>query len=433
MRLAVRPVDPARLRHLDQTIDVRRVAFAVSVLGLVGGAGIVNGLHPAAGPGGGSHSVEVTYTSRAALERVLRAHPAKVVRFIAPLHVAELGPSEATAPFIRAVRRLPGILQVRRTSGRTDARLADPTGTSASPALTPEEWQYYAAGVAGVPARVRAAAADVTIAVVDTGADVTSPALAGKVQGTYDVRTGRRQVADRAGHGTLVASLAGGVDSPAGGVAGFGGAARLLIVKVSDSATFNDVDVAAGIVYAVRHGARVINLSVAGREPSLVEKAALQFAARRGVLVVAAAGNDGLKGDPPEYPAALLQPIGSNGVGGLGLSVGASDASGIRAGFSEYGSFVSLLAPGQDVVGAVRSADEYASGTSFAAPEVAGAAALVWAANPGLSAGRVAAILKATASGNGTWSPELAFGVIDAAKAVRHALAASAGRENPPT
>lgn len=63
----------------------------------------------------------------------------------------------------------------------------------------------------------------------------------------------------------------------------------------------------------------------------------------------------------------------------------------------------------------------YASGTSFAAPEVAGAAALVWAANPTLAAVDVAAILKRTASGTGTWTPELGYGVIDVARAVAEA------------
>ena len=65
----------------------------------------------------------------------------------------------------------------------------------------------------------------------------------------------------------------------------------------------------------------------------------------------------------------------------------------------------------------------YASGTSFAAPEVAGAAALVWAANPSLTAREVAQILKETASGHGTWTPELGYGVIDVAAAVARAQA----------
>jgi len=352
-------------------------------------------------------------------------------------HAAETRPSEASAAY--APRRLPGVVSAASVPVGS-GRARQPVSAASADA---GEWQYSAVGVDQVPSRILAAAGRITIAVIDTGADVTTPALVGKVHGTYDVRDGRRTVPDHDGHGTLVASLAGGVSRGGDGVEGFGGAVRLLVVKVSNSTTFSDVDVAAGIVYAVRHGARIINLSVAGTEPSVVEKAALEFAARHGVLVIAAVGNDAQAGDPPEYPAALLQPIGSNGVGGLGLAVGASDINGARADFSEYGSFVSLAAPGAAVFGAlptrasahllspvrVPSTSDtsygYASGTSFAAPEVAGVAALVWAADPRLTFRQVATILKQTASGHGTWSPDLGYGVINAAAAVQRAAAAA--------
>jgi subtilisin family serine protease len=390
------------------------------VLALVGGAG-------ASGRAIASPTVEVNYTSPTALARALRARPARLVRLVAPLHVAEVRPSGATGDYLRAVRRLPGIVGARATVVR--APLSTTGGSRESGDAAAREWQYYSVGVDRVPRHVRAAAARITIAVVDTGADVGSAVLRGKVRGSYNVRTGRRRVRDNSGHGTFVASLAGGLSRKEGGFVGFGGAARLLVVKVSNSTSFSDVAVAAGIVYAARHGARIINLSVAGRAPSIVEKAALEYAAQRGVLVVAAAGNDALAGDAPEYPAALLQPVGSNGIGGLGISVGASDSNGARADFSEYGSFVSLVAPGEAVFGARgagRGSYGYASGTSFAAPEVAGVAALVWAADPKLSFRQVATILKRTASGQGAWSPELGFGVVDAAAAVQRALAGSA-------
>ena len=63
----------------------------------------------------------------------------------------------------------------------------------------------------------------------------------------------------------------------------------------------------------------------------------------------------------------------------------------------------------------------YGTGTLYAAPQVAGAAALVWGANPRLSAAEVASILKATASGGGRWNPQVGFGVLDVAAAVRRA------------
>jgi len=403
----------------------RRVALALTVLGL--GATGFSG-RPSHTPRASitPRTVEVTYASHAAFAHTLKTLPARLVRLVAPLHVAEVRPSGAAAAYVRDVRHLPGIVCARVTVARA---AADTLGLRQESGAGPvREWQYYSVGLDRVPPQVAAAAARITIAVVDTGADVASPALARKVRGTYDVRTGQPRVRDSNGHGTFVASLAGGVSRKGNAFAGFGGAARLLIVKVSNSTSFSDVAVAAGIVYAVRHGARIVNLSVAGLAPSIVEKAALEYAAGHGVLVVAAAGNDALAGDAPEYPAALLQPVGSNGIGGLGISVGASDSNGARADFSEYGSFVSLAAPGESVFGvrgAGRGSYGYASGTSFAAPEVAGVAALVWAADPKLSFRQVAAILKRTASGRGAWTPELGFGVVDAAAAVRRAAAAA--------
>ena len=192
-----------------------------------------------------------------------------------------------------------------------------------------------------------------------------------------------------------------------------------------------------GLLYAVKHGAKVINLSIGGSETSQIEQRAIRYAARQGVLLVAAAGNEHDQGNPVEYPAALLQPVGSRGRGGIGLAVGATRMNGARAAFSNTGSYLSLAAPGENVFAAESSDSDWphaqppwsspgyygwASGTSFAAPEVAGAAALVWGANPALTAQQVATILKQSASGGG-WSPELGWGRLDAAAAVRLAEA----------
>jgi subtilisin family serine protease len=157
------------------------------------------------------------------------------------------------------------------------------------------------------------------------------------------------------------------------------------------------------------------------------------------VLLVAAVGNEFAEGNPVEYPAALLQPVGSEGHDGVGLAVAASTTTGDRASFSNTGSHLSLAAPGQDVFGAVassapfaiyprvhlprstRGAYGFASGTSFSAPQVSGAAALVMAANPFLRASEVAEILEESASGHGSWTPALGYGVLDVAAAVARA------------
>jgi subtilisin family serine protease len=305
------------------------------------------------------------------------------------------------------------------------------------PAAVAPNWQVGATHADGVPASVLHAAAAVKIAVVDTGADLTAPDLAAKTPETWNTRTGTSDVRDPNGHGTFVASLA-------AGLGGSGGDAQLLVVKsASDGGSFTDVDEAAGITYAVDHGARILNLSLGGPKTTPTERNAIRYAVQRGVLVVASVGNEFNERNPVEYPAALLQPVGSNGVGGDGLAVTASAPDGHRASYANTGSWVSLAAPGDHVLGAVSSLSPpllyprtplarsglygYASGTSFAAPQVADAAALVWAANPSLTAQGVAQILKETASGAGHWTPELGFGVIDVAAAVARAQTGASG------
>jgi len=272
-----------------------------------------------------------------------------------------------------------------------------------SSAGTTLAWQYEAIGESGVPVSVLRSAARIRLAVVDTGADVSAPDLATRHPLTYDVRTRRHDVRDANGHGTFVASLA----------AGASGAAQLLVIKAgSASGAFTDASESDAIHYAVDHGARIVNLSVGGAETSPTERAAVAYAVAHGVLLVAPVGNG--FGARPMYPAALL--------GDAGLAVAASTATGAHAAFSNTGVGVSVTAPGEHVLGDVRGrARGYESGTSFAAPLVAGAAALVWGANPKLTARAVVAILEQTASGDGKWTPELGYGVIDVAAAVARA------------
>ena len=382
-------------------------------------------------------SVVVGYSTPRDLAAALRTRPATVVRSLPAVRAAELRPRGPAAAFAAAIATRPGIQYVESLAPR--ASKVEPA-LFTGPRNAAYEWQYAAARLDSVPDWVLRAAAGITIAIVDTGADLAAPDLAAKAPSVYDVHSHGSDVRDLNGHGTFVASLAGGSSTNGEGMSGFGGDAHLLIVRSGrGDGTFSDVDEAAGIVYAVDHGAKVINLSVGGPDTSFTERRAVDYAISHGALLVAAAGNERETGNPVEFPAALLQPVGSNGAGGGGLSVGASTADGRHASFSNTGSYLSLVAPGVDVFGAVSGLSSaslyprvalagsrqglygFASGTSFATPEVAGAAALVWAANPSLDAQSVAQILKQTASGLGTWSPELGYGVIDVAAAVARA------------
>jgi subtilisin family serine protease len=361
--------------------------------------------------------VSVGYDSPAALRGV------HVLTNVPRLHVAEVSPAD-----LPTLRARPGIRWISETVGR---RHLGESLVAAGHRTAIAEWQFTATRADLVPASVQRAASSITIAIVDTGADVTAPALAAKSPVTYNAVTGTDSVSDATGHGTFVASVAGGAVENGSVLQGFGGDAQLLIVQANrDANVFDDVDEAAGIVWAVDHGARIVNLSIGGAQTSRVEQDAIKYAISHGVLVVAAAGNTGQGGNVKSYPAAL--------VGAHGLAVGSTTTAGKRASFSTAARYVSLAAPGVRVLGAtVASASSsefpraslasdglyaYGTGTSYSAPQVAGAAALVWAANPSLTADGVIRILEQTASGGGNWNTATGYGVLDVAGAVARAL-----------
>lgn len=222
------------------------------------------------------------------------------------------------------------------------------------------------------------------IAIVDSGVDVRHPDLAGKVVGTYNAVTGGSNVRDVVGHGTGTASVAAAATNNGVGMAGSGRDATLLAVKVADvtGRIFTD-DLAKGVVWAVDHGATVVNLSLGGPTTDPLERAAVQYAQDRGALVVAAAGNEG--SSAKQYPGALP------GV----IAVGATSAGGtVRAPFSSFGSWVDLGAPGRSILVATPGGGyESSDGTSFSAPLVSGAAALLAAYRPGRTAAQLAQAL----------------------------------------
>lgn len=379
--------------------------------------------------------VVVGYRTQEALAEALARYPARVVRRLPHLRAVEVDPDLHRDHFAAALRALPGIAYIGGLETRRSR--AEPALVALFRPGLPYEWQYVATRANEVPESVLRAAAAVKVAVVDTGADVTHPDLAAKSPETWDIVRRRPAVTDVEGHGTFVAALAAGSVSNGEGIAGFAGDARLLVVKASrKDGMFTDVDEAAAIVYAVDHGAKVINLSLGGVGTSELEQQAVRYAASRNVLLVAAAGNEYQVGNPVEYPAALLQPPGSRGQGGVGLAVGATTMAGRRASFSNTGTHLSLVAPGENVFGALAQGSKaahwprydlpgsstglygWSSGTSFSTPQVAGAAALVWAANPTLTAQQVAGVLKSTASGRGSWNRAVGYGVLDVAGAV---------------
>ena len=145
-----------------------------------------------------------------------------------------------------------------------------------------------------------------SVAVIDTGVDVGHPDLAGRLGEAFDTASGGSAVSDLVGHGTFVAGLVSAVDGNGLGGKGVAGATIVLPVRASTTGDFTLGDVLRGLDFAIRRGADVINLSLAGDTFSASQARALATAFFNDVLPVAASGNRALDGNPIEFPAAFL-------------------------------------------------------------------------------------------------------------------------------
>lgn len=268
---------------------------------------------------------------------------------------------------------------------RTQARLDRSTGQISAPAA----WD---AGVDGD---------GVTVAVLDSGIDDTHPDLAGRVDAAVNF-TDEPDTTDGAGHGTHVASILAGTGAASDGVRrGVAPGARLLSGKVLDGQAGGYVSWAiAGMEWAAAQGAQIVNMSLGlgpgDFEAPLLTGAVERLSAEHGTLFVVAAGNNGCDacvGSPADAPAAL--------------TVGAVDRDDRLADFSSrgpaYGGYQlkpEVTAPGVEISAArAGGGDPYVanSGTSMAAPHVAGAAALLAQARPDLTGPELRAALTSTA------------------------------------
>ncbi|GGJ01301.1 type VII secretion-associated serine protease mycosin [Streptomyces brasiliensis] len=277
----------------------------------------------------------------------------------------------------------------------------------------------------------------VTVAVLDTGVEADHPDLEGNVLPSKDFIGFGAKKGDSswARHGTAMAGIIAGHGHGSGdadGVMGIAPEAKILPVRViledGDSArgearSTRGNALAEGIRWAVDHGADVINLSLgddsdsAHPEPS--EDEAVQYALKKGVVVVASAGNGGDKGDHISYPAAYP------GV----IAAAAVDRYGTRAAFSTRRWYATVSAPGVDVVIAYPDHKYYEGwGTSAASAFVSGAVALVKAAHPGLTPPQIKKLLEDTARNppSGGRDDSRGFGFIDPAAAIE-----AAGRLEP--
>ncbi|WP_188197604.1 S8 family serine peptidase [Nonomuraea sp. SYSU D8015] len=279
--------------------------------------------------------------------------------------------------------------------------------------------------------------AGVLVAVLDTGVNGRHPDLEGAVIQGPDLTGVGRATGLWGQHGTAMASLIAGRGHDGGGVIGVAPAAKVLSIRVTlengdplrqkHRSSWGDA-LARGIRYAADHGAGVISMSLGGGsgawEGSAAEEEAVQYAIAKGAVLVASAGNDGDAANRKNFPAAYP------GV----IAVGAVDRRLEVARFSNRQDYLSVVAPGTEIVTA-DGGDSYVvgDGTSSAAAMVAGIAALIKSAHPDMSPYHVRTAIeigtrRRPADG---YSPAYGHGVVDALLALRAADRLSAPAAPP--
>ena len=234
---------------------------------------------------------------------------------------------------------------------------------------------------------------DVVVAVLDTGVDAGHPDLAGNVLPGYDFVNDDPDATDDSSHGTFIAGVIAAAGNNGEGIAGLAWRTRILPVKVLDGQGLGpDAAVSKGIIFAVENRARVINLSSGTPFPSRLLEESIRFAERRGAVVVASAGNTGDRSNEAIYPAAYSTV----------LAVAATDEQDDVPVFSQRQPYVGVAAPGVGIVGTGSRAAGNGpyilhSGTSAAAPHVAGLAALMLAVRPDLTPPEIREAIRDTA------------------------------------
>jgi len=258
----------------------------------------------------------------------------------------------------------------------------------------------------------RTRGAGVIVAVVDTGVALDHPALQGHfVEGYNAINPGAApldlpdgQANAAVGHGTMIAGI----------IARLAPEAKIMPVRVlNGDGVGTMIDVVKGIYYAVNNGAKVINLSFGSPSNFDALNDALDAAHNAGVVVVASAGNNG--DEVKHFPA---------GVGDV-LSVSSVEANNRKSDYANYGQYLRVVAPGSNLRSTYWTGG-YAnwSGTSFAAPFVTAAAALVLSAHPTLKGDKVFESIYETARSvdkkNPAYAGKLGHGIIDIQRAVKY-------------
>lgn len=255
---------------------------------------------------------------------------------------------------------------------------------------------------------------DIVVAVIDSGLDTSNGEFAGRALPTINLVPGEDDL-DYIGHGTHVTGIIAAAMNDVGTV-GVSPYVKILPIKVLDKlGQTGSQTVARAIDLARQNGASIINMSIGGEGQDLSVKAAIDRAVKANIVVIAASGNSGDKGNPIMYPAAYP------GV----MAVSASDQNDLIPSWSSTGPYISVSAPGVQIMSLypldLQNINYLTlSGTSMAAPHVTGVAALVKSINQGLDVAQVMDIIERTASRDTDVYSDLdGWGRVDAFGAIR--------------
>jgi len=259
----------------------------------------------------------------------------------------------------------------------------------------------------------------VKIAVLDSGVDRSSKEIKfDNILPGYDIYTGKTVKTDENGHGTAVVSILSAQTNNGFGMAGVCWNVSVVPIKIYDEN--NETDTAKeveALKLAAASGCKIINMSFGGEGKNVAEEKAIQELAKKGILVFAAAGNNGEK--DYEYPASYDKVF----------SVAACDSNGNRWIDSNFNDKVDISAPGKDVVVIMKDGKKFVvgngSGTSFASPHAAGIAALACSLAPDVNYQMFYNALKSVCRDKGDKGRDnyYGFGIIDAKKLLDYANA----------
>lgn len=340
---------------------VLTLVAALSLIVSMGGA--------AAGPDASGRAIVIfdTTLNGPARDAIVHGVGGKVVKHLPLVDGAAVAlPNKAAE---RTLENRPGVLRVE--PDLVVWAIAKPDGKGGGKTPPPQPPQTLPWGVDRIDADLAWAGATgtgVKVAVLDTGIDLSHPDLVDNIAGGYNAVNPKRPPKDGHGHGTHVAGTIAAANNTIG-VVGVAPTASLYAVKVLGDSGFGWLsDIIEGIDWSIQNGMRVINMSLGSSSDSQSFHDAVIAAYNAGITVVAAAGNDGPADNTVSYPARYPEVI----------AVAATDQADSLASFSSRGPEVDLAAPGVYIYSTYKDGS-YAtmSGTSMAAPHVAGTAALV--------------------------------------------------------